>query len=274
MCPPTPIGHHCLSRIEPNPAISVIATATPHVRSRSTSSTKTEPIQAHVRDALLGGMAPPEHGYDMDDAARMLARPGYHHMETGWTRLDNGVTAIACRTDMPGVTAAMWDWWFGWHGGDSARYKLWCPDAHQFSAVGDDRSADRSLTDRQRYIGNVSYADEYLGGILHRLTIRFVDPARLWGSTKVRTPPTFSPASASATATAVRLAHPSNPSHQRRRRDAHPVLPEPSANHRRAGTIAAVKPVGPVADPALRAAIRQRGPAPDRTPTTPPQHRS
>ena len=140
---------------------------------------ETEPIQAHVRDALLGGMAPPEHSYDMDDAARMLARPGYHHMETGWTRLDNGVTAIACRTDMPGVTAAMWDWWFGWHGTDSARYKLWCPDAHQFSAVGDDRSADRSLTDRQRYIGNVSYVDEYLGGVLHRLTIRFVDPTTL-----------------------------------------------------------------------------------------------
>jgi hypothetical protein len=80
---------------------------------------------------------------------------------------------------MPGVTAAMWDWWFGWLGGDSSRYKLWCPDAHQFIAVGDDRSGDRSLTDRQRYVGNVSYADEYLGGILHRLTIRFVDPARL-----------------------------------------------------------------------------------------------
>jgi hypothetical protein len=85
----------------------------------------------------------------------------------------------ACRTDMPGVTAAMWDWWFGWLGGDSSRYKLWCPDAHQFIAVGDDRIGDRSLTDRQRYVGNVSYADEYLGGILHRLTIRFVDPARL-----------------------------------------------------------------------------------------------
>ena len=24
---------------------------------------KTDPIQSHVRDALLGGMAPPEHGY-------------------------------------------------------------------------------------------------------------------------------------------------------------------------------------------------------------------
>lgn len=104
-------------------------------------------------------------------------------METGWTRLDNGVTAIACLTDMPGVTAAMWDWWFGWHGRQTARYKLWHPDSHQFSALGEDRGedrgADRSLTDRERYLDNVSYVDEYIGGEMHRLAIRFFDQTRL-----------------------------------------------------------------------------------------------
>jgi hypothetical protein len=140
---------------------------------------ETEPIQAHVRDALLGGIAPSEYGYDIDDAARMLARPRYHHMETGWTRLDNGVIVVSCRTDMPGVSAAMWDWWFGWFGTDPARYKLWHPGAHLYSAVAEDRSHDRSLTDRQRYIGNVSYIDEYIGGTVHRLAVRFVDPAAL-----------------------------------------------------------------------------------------------
>jgi hypothetical protein len=137
----------------------------------------TEPIQAQVRDALLGGKAPPEYGYDIDDAVRMLARPGYHHMETGWTRLDNGVVVVSCHTDMPGVSAAMWDWWFGWFGTDTARYKLWYPDAHLYSAVAEDRSRNRSLADRQRYVGNVSYVDEYIGGTVHRLTLRFVDPA-------------------------------------------------------------------------------------------------
>ena len=70
----------------------------------------------------------------------------------------------------------MWDWWFGWHGRDSSRYKLWHPDAHRFSAMAEDRSADRSLDDRQRYVGNVSFVDEYVGGTLHQLAIRFVDP--------------------------------------------------------------------------------------------------
>ena len=31
---------------------------------------------------------------------------------------------------MPGVTPQMWEWWFGWHGSDSRRYKLWHPRAH------------------------------------------------------------------------------------------------------------------------------------------------
>ncbi|MFF3411646.1 DAPG hydrolase family protein [Streptomyces sp. NPDC002742] len=26
-----------------------------------------------------------------------------------------------------GVTAQMWEWWFGWHNTESARYELWFP---------------------------------------------------------------------------------------------------------------------------------------------------
>jgi DAPG hydrolase PhiG domain len=141
--------------------------------------TDTLPLQPHVRDALLGGASPAEYGYDITDAVRMLSRPGYHKMETGWTRLGNGTIVVSCLTDMPGVTAEMWDWWLGWHSTQTARYKLWYPDAHLFTAVGDDRSADRSLSDKQRYLDNVSYIDEYIGRHLQRLAIRFTDPSRL-----------------------------------------------------------------------------------------------
>jgi len=34
------------------------------------------------------GWRRPEYGYDVDDAVRRLAGPGYHNMETGFTRLD------------------------------------------------------------------------------------------------------------------------------------------------------------------------------------------
>jgi hypothetical protein len=137
------------------------------------------PMQPHVPEVLLTGMAPTEYGYDIDDAARMLSGPGYHKMETGWTTLNNGVVVVACHTEMPGVTAEMWDWWMGWHSCESARYKLWHPDAHQYTAVAENRLADRTLTDRQRYVGNVSYVDEYVGGVLTPLAIRFVEPSSL-----------------------------------------------------------------------------------------------
>ena len=97
---------------------------------------ETLPLPPHVPEVLLAGMAPTEYGYDIADAADMLSRPGHHKMETGWTRLDSGVVAVAVLTDMPGVTGEMWDWWMGWHSCESSRYKLWHPDAHQFTAVG------------------------------------------------------------------------------------------------------------------------------------------
>lgn len=136
------------------------------------------PAPPHVVEALVGGMAPTEYFVPVTEFADDLQRPGYGPLENGWTRAGKR-TYVAVRTEMPGVTAEMWDWWFGWHTTESARYKLWYPDAHQFSAVGQDRSNDRSLTDRQRYIDNVSYVDEYIGGRLQRLSIRFYDPSKL-----------------------------------------------------------------------------------------------
>ena len=136
-------------------------------------------VQPRVVEALVEGMSPAELGYGLAAVADRLPRPGYEPIETGWTRLDDGVLAVSVLTCMPRVTAAMWDWWFGWHSRESARYKLWHPCAHQFAALGEDRGADRSLTDRQRYVENVSYVDEYIGGRMEHLAIRFIDPDRM-----------------------------------------------------------------------------------------------
>lgn len=141
--------------------------------------TTTRPVRDEIVYALTAGMSPTEYGYPLTDAVDRLAAPGYDNLETGWTKLENGVIFVAVHTPMPGVTPEMWDWWFGWHGSETARYKLWYPDAHQFSAVGENRSHNRELTDRQRYIDNVSYVDEYIGGVLQPLAIRFLDPRKL-----------------------------------------------------------------------------------------------
>lgn len=137
------------------------------------------PIQPHVAEGLLTGRSPSERAYELDDAPNRMSASGYHAMETGFARSGRGTLVVSCLTDMPNVTSAMWDWWFGWHGTDTARYKLWHPAAHQYCAFAQDRSADRRLSDRQRYVDNVAFVDEYIGHTATRLAIRFVDPARL-----------------------------------------------------------------------------------------------
>lgn len=90
-------------------------------------------------------------------------------------RLTNGQLVVACLTEMPGVSAAMWDWWFSWHSYTSERYRLWHPDDHVAASLGQDRRHTDSI--RQRWVGNTSYVDEYIGGQLQKLAIRFVEPS-------------------------------------------------------------------------------------------------
>lgn len=65
-----------------------------------------------------------------DDAASIVDE-GYQQTENGYGILGDGSMQVSVRTDMPGVTPAMWAWWFGWHGSDTRRYKLWHPRAHR-----------------------------------------------------------------------------------------------------------------------------------------------
>lgn len=89
-------------------------------------------------------------------------------------RLPDGALVVACLTEMTGVSAAMWDWWFAWHSYTSERYRLWHPVDHVAAALAEDRRSVPSI--RDRWLGNTSYVDEYIGGDLLRLAIRFVPP--------------------------------------------------------------------------------------------------
>src|SRR5262249_22016535 len=86
----------------------------------------------------------------------------------------DGTLVIAARTEMPGVTGEMIDWWFGWHLASSERYRLWHPRDHVRATAREDRA--HLPDDRARYVGNVSYVDEHIGGRLMRLAIEFVPP--------------------------------------------------------------------------------------------------
>lgn len=139
---------------------------------------KLKRLQDHVFDALAAGERPSAYAYTTEQAAARMSRPGYEAMETGIATLPDGRFMVAIHTLMPRVTAEMWDWWFAWHGHDSARYKLWHPEAHMACAMAEDRRG-RDLPWSRQYIDNTCHVAEYIGGRADDLSIRFVDPASL-----------------------------------------------------------------------------------------------
>lgn len=129
------------------------------------------PLPRHVVEALEHGpqAAPTLLAYD--EAASILDA-GYHQTENGYGLLRDRSIQVSVRTDMPGVTPAMWTWWFGWHGSDSRRYKLWHPRAH-VSAQWGDGGGDGG------YVGRTSNIEEYLGSTPAKAAIQFVPPSTL-----------------------------------------------------------------------------------------------
>ncbi|MCX6469401.1 MAG: hypothetical protein NTW76_08820 [Corynebacteriales bacterium] len=135
----------------------------------------TDPAPQVVRTAFAGPPLPPASIPDFGRLTRDLGPSGYSPIEVGYGQRADGVLFVACRTEMPRVTAAMWDWWFGWHSIESARYKLWHPDAHEYAALRENRTTS-PIPDKAKYIGNTSYVDELVGPKLQQLGIDFRDP--------------------------------------------------------------------------------------------------
>ncbi len=130
------------------------------------------PFQKQVAEALLTGGVAEELMYPVERAAEMR-EPGYWPVENGYSRAPDGAIRVFCLTAMPGVTPAMWDWWFAWHGSEPERYKLWHPKAHVHVGWQDGRD------DLAHYVGRTSNIVEYLGSERINGAIGFVPPARM-----------------------------------------------------------------------------------------------
>jgi hypothetical protein len=98
-------------------------------------------------------------------------------LENGFALAASGAMHVAARTDLPGVTPAMIDWWFGWHSDSPERYKLWHPKAHVYAGwLSPPPAGSRG---RARYVGYTSIIDEYIGDSFIRAAIQFVHPRTL-----------------------------------------------------------------------------------------------
>lgn len=142
---------------------------TPHARY---FEGKLRTIQEHIEEKL--GQSPLEEGVlpDFKEVTSLL-ESGYACQENGFSLEKDGSAHIAVLTKMPDVSPRMWDWWFGWHGSEDSRYKLWHPESHVSARWKDD------LGDIGDYIGRTSFVDEYIGGELQKAAVRFVSPVEL-----------------------------------------------------------------------------------------------
>ena len=132
------------------------------------------PLAPHVCAALDRGGVPDLLLPDIDQAAQNLFGDA-PVLEDGFVLTKDGGMRVSVRTDMPGVTPAMIDWWFGWHGDAPAKYKLWHPQAHVH--VGWRDPPPSGASGRALYVGQTSLVDEFIASDLIRGSIRFVPPA-------------------------------------------------------------------------------------------------
>ena len=113
---------------------------------------------------------------NLDNVGDLLG-PVISRSRPAWPAARVASSASPSGPSWPGTTPEMIDWWFGWHIASTERYKLWHPQAHFFAQPRYDLSGVAGLSDRERYVGNTSWVDEYIGPIPSRLAITFDDPA-------------------------------------------------------------------------------------------------
>ncbi len=110
----------------------------------------------------------------LKDASSLLTHD-YLPLETGYAINLEGMHHIASSTWMPNCTGAMVDWWFGWiH--TTEQYLLWHPRDHVFS------DWDGPRENNSTYIGGHHLVHEYIGGVLAKLRISFLNPSVYFGS--------------------------------------------------------------------------------------------
>lgn len=136
-------------------------------------------LPSHAKEALLIGPVAGPILPTLADAPLLLTCEETE-LENGLGISADGCLHVAIRTDLPDVTPAMIDWWFGWHSAEPQRYKLWHPRAHVYAAWQDVETQELAAQKgRPRYVGRVSFVDEYLGSTLTHAAIGFVPPKTL-----------------------------------------------------------------------------------------------
>jgi hypothetical protein len=112
---------------------------------------------------------------ELADLAGLLA-PEPLALETGFERLPDGSLHVAVRTDMPGCTGEMLEWWFRWRC-ETREYVWWHPVDHVFSGWQGTLSADT-------HVGSEHIVTERLADLpAEDLVIQFRSPEEFFDPT-------------------------------------------------------------------------------------------
>lgn len=94
------------------------------------------PIPEEKLAVLAAGPIDPSLALKIEDR-NDLFKPGYLPCEIGYCVMPNGTGFLANRTEMPGVTPEMFEWWFAWHSLEDLRYRIWDPEDHYYARPAD-----------------------------------------------------------------------------------------------------------------------------------------
>ena len=208
------------------------------------------PIPEEKLAVLAAGPIDPSLALKIEDR-NDLFKPGYLPCEIGYCVMPNGTGFLANRTEMPGVTPEMFEWWFAWHSLEDLRYRIWDPEDHYYARQQmREKTLDQSLPMRERTWGTVHHVLEDIGP---GPTSWFWSSAihTSWAMRRRRWAPTPAPPSSAPTATAPsrpgRGGHhdPLRPRDPRRHRAALPLLDRLRPGGRQAGQAGARRRVRP-----------------------------
>lgn len=137
-----------------------------------------EPVQPDPsRFEVLKGPIPLESALQPKQLNDLL-KEGYLDTECGYCQLENGSVFVANRTDMPGVSIDMINWWFAWHALEDLRYMIWYPKDHYSISVKDEdrkKILDPATPMTAKFQGITHYVREDTGN-LEDIEIDFLSP--------------------------------------------------------------------------------------------------
>ncbi len=116
---------------------------------------------------------------ELEQAAALLD-PEKLPYPSGIERLPDGTLHVAALTRMPGVTPAMFAWWFGEYMETTEHYRRWHPRDHKWMAWEDKRPGT--------HVGAKHLVHELIGGRLNKLRITFVPHQEYFGDALEQVP--------------------------------------------------------------------------------------